>query len=102
MKSHTKILLPVLCVLVLSACTTSFYYNRLDWLIPWYVDDYIDLSSEQKQSLKVKLEPYLNWHRQEELNNYINSIEKKSMSNDKCSMRYITQNVLHDELVGLK
>ncbi len=76
MKSHTKILLPVLCVLVLSACTTSFYYNRLDWLIPWYVDDYIDLSSEQKQSLKVKLEPYLNWHRQEELNNYINLLQR--------------------------
>ena len=71
MKLHLKFVLPLLCVLVLSACTTSFYYNRLDWLIPWYVEDYIDLSAEQEKSLKVKLEPYLNWHRQEELNIYI-------------------------------
>ena len=57
-------------------CSTSLVYNRLDWLITWYVDDYVDLSSAQKATLQAELQPTLNWHRQEELNNYISLLEK--------------------------
>jgi hypothetical protein len=62
----------VFLVLFLSACSsTSFVYNRLDIILPWYLDDYVDLSREQKNSLDGLLQPFLRWHRQEELPQYV-------------------------------
>ncbi len=59
-------------VLFLSACSsTSFVYNRLDIILPWYLDDYVDLNREQKNSLDGLLQPFLGWHRQEELPQYV-------------------------------
>jgi hypothetical protein len=59
-------------VLFLSACSsTSFVYNRLDIILPWYLDDYVDLNREQKRSLDGLLQPFLVWHRQEELPQYV-------------------------------
>ena len=59
-----------------AACTASFTYNQLDWLIPWYVDDYIDLTRDQRQLLKLQLEPRLQWHREEELARYIDLLDR--------------------------
>ncbi len=55
---------------VIGGCSSTFLYNQLDWLIPWYVDDYVDLTREQKKGLKEQLRPLLRWHRQEELAQY--------------------------------
>ncbi len=60
----------LLGTLVLAACTTSFAYNRLDWLIPWYVDGYVDLTRAQRETLRAQLAPRLAWHRAEELQRY--------------------------------
>ncbi len=54
-----------------AGCTASFTYNHLDWLIPWYVDGYVDLTRDQRKSLEDRLEPLLEWHRDEELDRYI-------------------------------
>ena len=59
-----------LAVLFLSACTSGFVYNRLDWLIPWYVDGYVDLTRAQREALRAQLAPRLAWHREEELARY--------------------------------
>ena len=59
-----------LAVLFLSACTSGFVYNRLDWLIPWYVDGYVDLTGAQREALRAQLAPRLAWHREEELARY--------------------------------
>lgn len=62
----------VLSLLLLSACSgTTFIYNRLDFLVPWYLDDYVELNRVQKSSLDDLLEPHLQWHRQEELPRYL-------------------------------
>jgi hypothetical protein len=69
----------VICLLLLPACTNTFIYNQLDWLIPWYVDDYVDLTRVQKKDLKAGLKSTLRWHRAEELASYlliINRIEE--------------------------
>lgn len=59
-------------IVLLSACSsTSFIYNRLDIILPWYLDDYVDLSREQKSTLDGLLQPFLGWHRQEELPQYV-------------------------------
>lgn len=61
---------------LLAACTASFTYNRLDWLIPWYVDSVVDLSGDQKKTLRQQLEPVLQWHREEELARYIDILNQ--------------------------
>lgn len=70
----------LLVLLILgTACSNKFFYNQLDWLIPWYVDDYVDLTFVQKENLDKQVEMLLQWHRGEELSHYIeilNHIEK--------------------------
>lgn len=66
----------MLAITLLASCSGSFAYNRLDWLIPWYVDGYVDLSSEQRKTLREQLAPLLQWHRQEELARYLQLLDK--------------------------
>ena len=62
----------VVLLLLVSACSgTSFVYNRLDLLVPWYVDDYAELTQEQKVYLDTLLAPFLTWHRTQELPAYL-------------------------------
>lgn len=54
-------------VIFLSGCSVKFYYNQLDWLVPWYVDDYVSLTAEQEVIFNNHLDEYLKWHRTEQL-----------------------------------
>lgn len=59
-------------LLLCSACSSvTFVYNRLDFLIPWYLDDYVELNRDQERTLDELLVPYLDWHRAEELPQYV-------------------------------
>jgi hypothetical protein len=63
-------------LLLLGACSSAtFVYNRLDFLLPWYVDDYVDLNQQQKQYLDGLLEPFLVWHRAREIPDYLKILE---------------------------
>ena len=66
-----KKLLPILLSLLLTGCSNTFVYNQMDWLIPWYVGDFLNLNGAQKQSFKSQLLPLLDWHRNEELQTYL-------------------------------
>ncbi|MCY7294144.1 DUF6279 family lipoprotein [Alteromonas sp. a30] len=59
-----------LTVLLLGGCSSQFVYNNMDWMIHWYLDDYIDLQRSQKKIFDEKFEVWHNWHRQEELTKY--------------------------------
>ena len=74
--SKFRLLLACLVTILMLAGCTSLAYNRLDWLIPWYVDGYVDLTSEQRKLLRNKLTSPLDWHRQEELANYIDILNR--------------------------
>lgn len=66
-----------LCVLLsfgllLGACSqTSLAYRNLDWLVPWRVNQYLDLDAEQKAWLKPRLQAHLAWHCSAELPRYV-------------------------------
>ena len=61
----------IACILLLAACNSiTFVYQQLDWLIPWYVDDYITLSAEQQQDFEKQLGQLLVWHRTTQLTDY--------------------------------
>ena len=67
--------LPLIVVLVLVGCSTStFVYNRIDFLIPWYLGNYVELTRDQKQYLDELLIPFFNWHRSDELQKYLEII----------------------------
>ena len=89
--------------------STTFVYNRIDFLLPWYLASYVDLSRDQKQYLDELLIPFFSWHRHEELPRYaeiINSVEEILDSEVKVeNITLITQDVeeswfrLEDELL---
>lgn len=67
----------LLLMLVLTGCSsTTFLYNRLDFLIPWYLGDYVNLNRKQKKTLDDLLQPFLAWHRQDELQRYVELLDQ--------------------------
>lgn len=65
-----KLTVVVLFSFLLSACSSTFVYNNIDWLLYWYVDDYIDLSSDQEAALDERIASWQSWHRSTELEKY--------------------------------
>lgn len=66
----------LLALLVLGGCSsTTFVYNRLDFLLPWYLDDYVELNTVQDQFLDDQLKPFLAWHRALELPLYLQILD---------------------------
>ncbi len=71
-------------LLALSACSsTTFVYNRLDFILPWYLDDYAELNGEQEEYLDTLLSPFLSWHRSQELPRYVDVLDRIEISLDK-------------------
>ena len=69
-------ILTLAVLLLLGACSgTTFVYNRLDFLLPWYVDDYAELNGEQELYLAELIAPFLAWHRSQELPAYVEIID---------------------------
>lgn len=64
------LLLPVVLALTLVACTFSFTYRQLDWLIPWHLSDYISFDRAQQSELGQRLEARLEWHCRTQLGAY--------------------------------
>lgn len=68
---HSRTLACGLLLTLLASCSsTQFFYNRLDFLIPWYLSGYADLERTQRQLLKTQVGVFLGWHRRSELPRY--------------------------------
>jgi len=55
-------LLGIAILISITACGPRWYYPHLDWLLPWYVDDYISLDADQRGELDRRLAHQLEWH----------------------------------------
>ena len=74
----------VAALLFLTACSsTTFIYNRLDFLLPWYMGDYVNLERDQKKYLDTLIDPFLDWHRSEELPQYLDLLERAESDLDR-------------------
>jgi hypothetical protein len=71
MKNRALILL---LAIVLAGCGPRLLYSHLDWLIPWYVSDYISLDSDQKNMLEKRLLKLLDWHCRTQLPAYATTL----------------------------
>jgi len=54
--------LVIVGLLIFAACSPAWYYPHLDWLLPWYVRDYISLAPDQQSELENRLGRQLDWH----------------------------------------
>jgi len=70
---HKKIAL-ALALILLVGCSNQMAYNHFDWLVSWYVDDYVELNNQQEEKLQAGLNSLLVWHRQDELPVYQNQL----------------------------
>ena len=65
-----------LLAVLLSGCGPRLVYPHLDWLIPWYVSDYISLDSDQKSMLEDRLAKQLDWHCRTQLPAYAGALRE--------------------------
>ncbi|QHF04546.1 hypothetical protein N015_19905 [Pseudomonas asturiensis] len=64
-------------VLLLTGCNqVGLAYRNLDVIIPWTLSDYLDMSSDQKSWLDVRLKQHLSWHCSTQLPEYLNWLDK--------------------------
>ena len=75
MKNSIYAFMLVIIVFSITSCSTKLAYNNLDWLASWYVDDYVNLTDTQEDEFDTKLDAFLMWHRNIELQNYILQIK---------------------------
>ncbi|MRX27270.1 DUF6279 family lipoprotein [Kangiella sp. HZ709] len=63
-------------IMLLQSCGLKFWYNRLDWVVSWQADDYVELSSEQEDRLEALVREKLQWHRTTQLPRYVTLIKQ--------------------------
>ncbi|QIZ76132.1 DUF6279 family lipoprotein [Ferrimonas lipolytica] len=68
-------LIVAILLIFLAGCSARFVYNWMDWIVPWEVDDYVDLSRDQTKALDQLIESTLAWHRVNELPQYVQHID---------------------------
>ena len=68
---HLIILLLTVSLFNVACSKTTFSYNQLDWLLPWYLNRFVNLDRDQERYLDSLLSPILDWHRAEELPKYL-------------------------------
>ncbi|PLW84362.1 hypothetical protein CWI75_03210 [Kineobactrum sediminis] len=71
-----RLLIACLILAFLAGCSsTRFFYNRLDFLLPWYLGDYVELDRQQDRYLHREVDAFLAWHRREELPRYLTLLD---------------------------
>jgi len=83
-------------IIFLSGCSTKFTYNNLDWLIHWYIDDYVSLSDNQEALFDEYFADWQSWHRSEELGKYIEHLKslKADLDSEELSAAQIEGHLL--------
>jgi hypothetical protein len=82
LKLNYKALRALLAVLVISVstsgCTTKLVYDFLDWGLYWELKDYVKFTRDQRLIVKDEISQLIDWHRSEELPQYVDQLEKLS------------------------
>ncbi|MDP2416159.1 MAG: DUF6279 family lipoprotein [Hydrogenophaga sp.] len=69
--------LMLLTALTLSACsTTRLAYNQAPNLLYWWLDGYMDFTSEQSPQARQDIDTFLAWHRSNELTTYARQLQE--------------------------
>ncbi|WP_137167002.1 DUF6279 family lipoprotein [Salinimonas lutimaris] len=71
--------LVLIALLVVTGCSSKLAYNNLDWLVYWYMDDYVELTDSQEEVFDKQLDQWINWHKSQELDQYLHQLRKLRM-----------------------
>jgi molecular chaperone GrpE (heat shock protein) len=85
-----KLIFSICLLLLVTGCGPRLVYPHLDWLIPFYVDDYISLNREQSSLLEKRLLQVLDWHCRTQLPAYAQSLRElaKDLENPRQPVSY--------------
>lgn len=86
-----KVILIVIAISTLSACTMRTAYNYLDWYLAWQIDDYVELTSEQEELFDRAVDNFIAWHRVQELPKYRKMLTELKSSVEKQDSSTLTQ-----------
>ena len=82
-------------LLLISGCSSKMAYDNIDWLVYWYLDDYIELTDEQEDMFDDKLSQWIVWHREEQLERYIAQLQalKQQVANNELNKPLIASHL---------
>ena len=96
---HRALLATLLVAFLVVGCGVRFMYRQLDWLIPWYVYDYVDLQGQQRSLLEQRLMTQLDWHCRTQLPIY--SVWLKTLAEDpRSALRRPALDRHYREMIG--
>ena len=78
-------------VLLFTACSTNFFYERIDWFVVWQVNKYIPLKDEQKATLKADIGQRLEEMRSTELPRISGLLQQTALD---VNSRYVTAEMI--------
>ena len=95
LKKRVYSLLLLFSLPFLHSCSTSYVYNNLGWLVHWYVDDYVELTSGQKKDFDKRFSQLQQWHKESELQEYQQWLEgiREQLSQPQLSRKDILVSV---------
>ena len=64
------------CLFLASCSSIKCGYSYADWVILWKLDDFFDLTSEQREFLNPQVDQHLIWHKTKELPLYISFLKQ--------------------------
>ncbi|MCG6540359.1 DUF6279 family lipoprotein [Pseudomonas sp. KSR10] len=70
------LLLITVCVVLAGCSRMNLAYRNLHLLIPWSLNDYLDMNRDQQQRLRAQLRDHLSWHCRTQLPAYLKAIER--------------------------
>lgn len=77
-----ELLLAVFVAATLSACTAGFVYDRVHWVVTWYVNGLVSLDDAQERQLREMVNRTMAWHRATQLPKYIGLLEELDREKD--------------------
>lgn len=72
----------LLLLIVAPACTTGLVYQRMDWVVSWYVSGFVTLSDRQDEQLRAVVRKTMAWHRETQLPRYVGLLEELAANAD--------------------
>jgi len=84
----------VILVLSLAGCSgLKIVYSRLDWIIPYKIDDYVSLNEKQRKELDKELRIILDWHCANAVNQYAHWLRdiRSDVANDTINKEKISE-----------
>ncbi|WP_313023863.1 DUF6279 family lipoprotein [Pseudomonas lopnurensis] len=70
------LLISLICMLIVGCSRATLVYRNLDLLVPWTLNDYLDLNRSQQRDLKNRLREHLAWHCRTQLPELLAGLER--------------------------